>query len=123
MPRAWLPLPVVLAAIPEMRARGVSAVARGAQRSSRTRRGFIAAYTAAGGDPERMAQLAATPGQSWAVRRSGFLVRHLIQAKLHKEPWWRNGAPTRRHLALVAWAYSPTPARLIRWLAEQEQQL
>lgn len=116
MDSVWLPLAVVEAAIPAMRRRHVSAVARGAQKSKRTRQGFVQAYRSAAGDPARMAKLRATTRQSWAERRAGFLARHLAQARVAGEPWWRAGAPTRRHLALVAWAYSPTPERLVRWL-------
>lgn len=85
----WLPL---------MRQWGVSEVAR-------SQRGFLAAYRRAGGDIGRMSE-------AWQRKRLAFLERHLAQVKQRGEPLWRDGLPTRRHLALVAWAYSPTPARL-----------
>lgn len=116
----WLPLSVVSAALPALRARGVSAVARGDQRSDQTRMGFVAAYAAVEGRPHVLAQRLATGQQTWAERRDAFLRRHLAQAKANGETWWKDGRPTRRHLALVAWAYSPTPQRLKRWLAQQE---
>lgn len=117
----WLPLSVVSAALPALRARGVSAVARGDQKSDQTRVGFMVAYAAADGRPQEMARLLATEQQTWAERRDAFLRRHLAQAKTNGEPWWKNGRPTRRHLALVAWAYSPTPLRLQRWLQREPE--
>lgn len=95
----WLPLELIEAFVPEMRARGVSTVARSA-------RGFLPQYRRAGGDPDRVSD-------AWADKRAAFLARHLAEAKANGEPWFdADGAPTRRHLALVAWAYSPQPKRL-----------
>lgn len=100
--RTWLDLDVVESAIPEMEARGVSKVARSA-------RGFIPRYRKAGGDPDDL-------DDGWREQRNAFLARHIAQAESNGEPWWENGEPTRRHLALVAWAYSPTRAKLEDWL-------
>lgn len=90
---AWLPLSLVLAYQPVAAAQGVSEVAR-------SPRGFVAAYRAAGGDPERMSAW-------WRTRRRNFVARHLAQAVSRDEPTWRDGVPSRRHLALIMWAYSP----------------
>lgn len=90
----WLPL---------MKQWGVSSVAR-------SQRGFLTAYRRAGGDIGRMSE-------AWQARRIAFLDRHLAQVKQRGEPLWKDGLPTRRHLALVAWAYSPTPGRLDRAVA------
>jgi hypothetical protein len=120
MTYSWLDLATVERAVPAMRARGVSAVARGDQTSAQTGPGFLPAYRRSDGSAATMARLPATSGSSWAERRAGFLARHLAQADDHAEPWWETvhgvERPTRRHLALVAWAYSPTPAKLRRWL-------
>ena len=94
----YLSLSTVLRFEPEARARGVSTVARSA-------RGFLTQYKRAGGDPAKL-----TP--YWRRRRDNFVARHVAQAKAHGEPWWRDGEPTRRHLALIMWAYSPTPSKL-----------
>lgn len=114
----WLPLDVVEDAIPVMAAMGVSAVAR-------SPRGFIAAYRRAGGDPFRLGVTPrTTPNRApypWRQRRNEFVGRHMAQVAAHGEPLWRDGYPTRRHLALVAWAYSPTPERFIRWLYGEER--
>lgn len=79
---------------PSMRARGVSKVAR-------SPRGFLTAYRRAGGD------LDALPA-AWQRRRVGFIARHEAQRHKRHEPLYdAAGSPTRRHLALIAWAYSP----------------
>ena len=99
--RAWLPLDLTEAFVPAMRARGVSEVARSA-------RGFLPQYRRAGGDPNRVSD-------AWAQKRDGFLARHLAEAKANGESWFDvDGQPTRRHLALIAWAYSPSAIRLAR---------
>lgn len=104
--RPWLDLSLVLAAIPAMEDEGVSAVAR-------SPRGFIAAYKKARGDVNRLG-MDSHSGQSWRARRNAFVARHLAQMK--HEPRWVDGQPTRRHLALIAWAYSPDAAKVRRWL-------
>lgn len=96
---AWLTLKTVRAWEPVAAALGVSTVARSA-------RGFVTAFEAAGGRPERLSD-------AWRRRRNNFVARH--QALAYGEPWWTGeGMPTRRHLALIMWAYSPTPGRLGR---------
>ena len=79
---------------PAMRARGVSTVAR-------SPRGFLTAWKRAGGDVAKLSPY-------WRRRREGFIARHMAQMELrHEPPRGAGGAPTRRHLALIAWAYSP----------------
>lgn len=105
---AWLSLATVLAVEPHIESSGISEVAR-------SPRGFLRAYEAAGGAPGRLGQDAHS-GQDWRSRRNAFVARHVAQAKANGEPWWQDGAPTGRHLALVAWAYTPTPDRLHAWV-------
>lgn len=90
----WLPL---------MRQWHVSEVAR-------SPRGFLTAYRRARGDIGRMTE-------AWQEKRLGFIARHMAQVENHGESLWKDGLPTRRHLALIAWAYSPTPGRLARNVA------
>lgn len=98
-----LPPATVRAAMPAAARLGVSAVAR-------SERGFARWYVRGGAGDAR----------AWLRRRRGFLARHVRQAVLHGEPLWRaDGTPTRRHLALIMWAYSPQPAAVGRWLAPQ----
>jgi hypothetical protein len=78
---------------PLMRRLGVSEVAR-------SRDGFLTAYREAG----RQGNLS----PYWLKRRDGFIARHMAQAIGNDEALFKaDGLPTRRHLALVAWAYSP----------------
>lgn len=95
---AYLPLQLIEAYVPVARSLGVSEVAR-------SRIGFLAQYRRARGDPNRLSDY-------WADRRDAFVARHMAQVRARGEPLWRDGVPTRRHLALIMWAYSPTTSRL-----------
>lgn len=75
---------------------GVSDVARGPS-------GFLTAYKRAGGRLDRLSE-------AWRAKREAFIARHMAQAK--DERMFDDGLPTRRHLALIMWAYSPEAARL-----------
>lgn len=77
---------------------GVSSVAR-------SPRGFLAAYRRAGGQPAKLSE-------RWRRRREAFIARHMAQVRERGEPLWEGGLPTRRHLALIMWAYSPSGSRL-----------
>ena len=107
-----LSLAEVLAAEPAAAARGVSKVAR-------SPRGFVRAYEEAGGLLGSMG-LESTTHQPWAERRAGFIRRHRAQGR--DEGWWESSArgerPTRRHLALMQWAYTPTPKKTRAWLQQ-----
>lgn len=95
----FLPLGLVRNFVPLMEEQGVSEVAR-------SPRGFLAAYEKARGNQDRLTDY-------WRKRREGFVARHMAQVQNHGEPLFgEDGFPTRRHLALIAWAYSPTPGRL-----------
>jgi len=74
---------------------GVSEVAR-------SRAGFMGAYRAAGGDPRKLPEW-------WRRRRWNFIKRHIKQALVNREPLVdeRTEMPSRRHLALIFWAWSP----------------
>lgn len=92
----FLPLATIDHHVPAMQRLGVSEVAR-------SPRGFLAAYRAAGGDATALSP-------AWRSRREGFIARHVAQVRERNEPLVDpRGNPTRRHLALIAWAYSPFP--------------
>lgn len=76
--------------------RDVSAVAR-------SPRGFLTAFKRGNVSPK------------WLARRSAFVKRHMAQVEKRGEPLWKDGEPTRRHLALAMWAYSPAPKRFAAW--------
>lgn len=95
----FLPLRVVEEFEPLAKARGVSVVAR-------SRQGFLGAYRRAGGRKSSL-------GDHWTAKRDGFIARHMAQAKAGHEPLFEpDGTPTRRHLALIMWAFSPCPSLL-----------
>lgn len=83
---------------PDARRLGVSVVAR-------SKRGFMTAFRRAGGRLSRLSPY-------WKKRRENFIKRHYAQVLKRKEPLFKNGKPTRRHLALIFWAWSPTPQRI-----------
>ena len=103
-----LALNTVVACEPEMERRGVSTTAR-------SPRGFLTAYWRAKGKPQALGRDPHS-GQDWRARREGFIRRHMAQVRSSADLWEPDGSPTRRHLALIAWAYSPDPAKLRRWL-------
>lgn len=92
----YLPLSLVKEYEPQAAAQGVSKVARSSG-------GFLTAYKRAGGKPNRLSE-------AWRKKRQAFIARHMAQLK--GEEKFKNGLPTRRHLALIMWAYSPTAQRL-----------
>ena len=108
----WLTLAEVDRWVPLMRELGVSKVAREGG-SKQTGEGFLQAYRACGGDPGCMATRMATRKSTWARRRGGFIARHMAQVENRGEALWRkrkgSWEPTRRHLGLIAWAFSPMP--------------
>ena len=114
MKEGWetvLPLSAIEPFVPMMEKRGVSEVAR-------SPRGFLTAYREAGGDLSRMGS---DPkfGQDWRRRRENFIKRHMGQIRSKGEDLWRYGNPSRRHLALIAWAYTPDVAGVEEWIAKQ----
>ena len=84
--------------LPLIDEQGVSLVSRGFSPSNQTDGGFLGAFY--NGKIKQMA----TKNQTWLQRREGFIKRHWRDGRrLYKE----DGSPTRLHLALIAWAYSP----------------
>jgi|GEM_PF-3138915 len=93
-PAPWLTLREIGLMEPLAQERGVSEVARG-------RGGFLEAYRRAGGNPWKVPE-------KWVRKRAGFIKRHMAQVLKRMEPLYEaDWAPTRRHLALIMWAYSP----------------
>jgi hypothetical protein len=93
-----LPLNLVQKFVPLMEKLGVSEIAR-------SPRGFLGNYVRLYG---RTAQMS----EGWMEKRKGFIARHMTQLIANDEALYKDGLPTRRHLALVAWAYSPDPTGL-----------
>ena len=90
----FLPLATIERYLPLMERLCVSEVAR-------SPRGFLTAYRKAKGDPKRLSP-------EWKNKREGFIARHMAQVNARNERLFvSKDLPTRRHLALIAWAYSP----------------
>ena len=79
--------------IPEMERRGVSQVSRA--------RGFTRIYLA-GENPKL---LMVSKNLSWDQKRHNFIKRHMARGHALYDD---RGRITRHHLALIAWAYSPS---------------
>jgi hypothetical protein len=96
--------------LPLIDEQGVSLVSRGFSPSNQTDGGFLGAFYNG-----KLKQLA-TKNQTWLERRTGFIKRHWREGRrLYKE----DGSPTRLHLALVAWAYSPDVKGLNQFIKKQ----
>jgi hypothetical protein len=114
----WLPLYLASQAERHAARAGVSQIARSG-------RGFLTAYKLAHGDPNLLRRDPRSE-QNWTEVRRRFVNRFLQGARSNREQWWlksRQGVwrPSRRHLALVMWAHSPTPESLHNWLASQRR--
>ena len=109
----WMTLNDVLRSIPAMDKQNVSEVARGKKKSKQTKEGWVQAFIATNGSPKKMGErlTGRSDWETWKDRRQQFLARHLKQIKTSGEKIWKDGEPSRRHLALVAWGYTPTPKK------------
>jgi len=97
----WLSLAKIKKYEQLMRDRGVSEVAR-------SPRGFLTAYKRAGSKTRLSPE--------WRMKRDGFVARHWTQAQKQARPLYETkgkyaGTPTRWHLALIAWGFSPDGAK------------
>jgi len=109
-PGDFMSLRDVLAFEPLAKRRGVSEVARSAK-------GFMGQYKRAKGRPKALENMWYSNTQSWMRRRNNFVKRHMAQIEKRGESLWeKNGNPTRRHLALIMWAYTPDPSGIKAWL-------
>lgn len=98
MKHKFLPLATIKRYEIQAKKRGVSEVARGPS-------GFLPAY--------KRAKSAAKLPDDWKAKREGFIARHMAQVEDRNEPLWDiDGRPSRRHLALIMWAYSPAASQL-----------
>jgi hypothetical protein len=93
----FLTLATIQKFVPLMEKLRVSEVARAPD-------GFLSLYIGAQGHGSWLPVV-------WRAKRDGFIARHMAQLIANDEPLYdKEGMPTRRHLALIAWAYSPDPA-------------
>lgn len=97
---------ILIALLPLIDERGVSLAARG-RIPGATLQGFTEVYLMGNIDEP------ATIGTTYRQRRQNFINRHI---KTGAPLWDNDGNPTRKHLALVAWGYSPNVPKMRRYL-------
>ena len=97
----------------------VSKISRGIDQSKQTNGGFVQNWIAMRGDPQILNTKNGYSEQTWGMRRDSFIKRHMKQIKLNNESLFIRGQPTRRHLSLIAWGYSPASSRLKKWAKDQ----
>ena len=109
----WLPLYLCELSEPYAAKYHVAGVAR-------SNRGFLTAYKVASGEPA-MLKFDPHSGKHWTEVRRLYVNRNFGAIQKNREKLWRkneNGLwePSRRHLALVMWAFSPHPQRFAQWV-------
>jgi hypothetical protein len=89
---------------------------RGVSEKARSGAGFLTAYKLNSGVASMLGR-EPTSNKTWHEVRRNFINRHEQQAiKLGEGFWDKTGEPTRRHLMLMIWAYTPTPNKTLGWL-------
>jgi hypothetical protein len=105
---------IITPLLPMMDLQGVSLVARGIVPSARTEYGFLQLYYK---NKKQLGAQKATKNQNYLSMRDAYIKRAWTPgAKMFKI----DGSPTRRHLSLVAWAFSPDPKRLQRFIKDNQ---
>lgn len=103
-----LPKPYPFLSLAKVKKYESQAQARGVSKVARSARGFLTAYKKAGS--------AGNLTDHWHRKRHAFIARHMAQVKGRREPLWETvhgkKRPTRRHLALIMWGYSPEARKL-----------
>ena len=102
MPYPFLPVEAVETLVPTAKEIGISEIAR-------SPKGFVPAYLAAR-DPDKLTA-------KWHRIRENFIRRNVEAAAAKGESWWVLNVPTKRHLALVMWAYSPDSERMLKFIS------
>ena len=98
---------------PLMKAKKVSKISRGLT----PKQGFLQTYKQEKGNIERMKKRTVkNTGQTWHEKRELFISRHMGAVEKNNELLFINGIPTRRTLALYAWAFDPSPKDTKKYL-------
>lgn len=110
--------------------RKVSEVARGVKKSKQTDLGFMQAYRKVSGKPEKLINFSISKKknskQDWWTRRKNFNTRHLAQMKKNNRDFFEKSGkykylPTRQHLGLLMWAYSPYSLKRLKQSLEKHK--
>lgn len=96
------------------------AAERGVSEEARSSDGFMGIYNRVNGNKEAMKDQWYSETYNWFDRRNDFVNRHMAQVERRNESLFEDdGSPSRRHLALIMWAYTPEPQKLRAWLNKQ----
>jgi len=101
---------IVIRFLPLMDKQNVSLVSRGIQKSTVTKKGFTEIFLSG----KSLSGLA-KKNETWLQRRNLFLNRQTKNIN-NKNLFNIDGSPTRYHLSLIAWAYSPDVTRLKKYI-------
>lgn len=104
----WLSLSTIKRWEPLAKQQGVSEVAR-------SPRGFLTQFKRVNGN------FADLPDE-WRKKRSAFIARHGAQMS-REQLYDKKGNPSRRHLALIMWAYSPDARTIARAKPEMDEKV
>lgn len=110
--------------------RKVSEVARGVKKSGVSDMGFMEAYHKVKGNPGKLIDFnikkSNPEGTDWWKRRRDFNTRHLAQMRKNNRDFFEKSGkykylPTRQHLGLLMWAYSPFSLKRLTQSLEQHK--
>lgn len=106
-----IPLPLAIKLEELAKERGVSKVARGEVKSTKTTKGFLQVAKQKKGNLKALEKEPVKKGssQTWANRRDGFCSRHAAQASKRKKIETKGkykGTPTRQQLGMIMWMCS-----------------
>lgn len=84
----------------------VSRVCRGLDKSTKTNEGFLVVYKRVK-NPEKLKDILATKNTSWDIYRYNVIKAKLAQMKKNKIPLYIDGKPSKMHIILIMWGFSP----------------
>ena len=84
----------------------VSRVCRGVDKSTKTNEGFLVVYKRVK-NPEKLKDIFATKNTTWDSYRRNVIKAKLAQMQKNKIPLYIDGKPSKMHVILIMWGYSP----------------
>jgi len=85
---------------------------------------FMAAYKSVGGDYKHLRTIASGEDEpTWDIVRNAVLKKILKDIEEQKSDLWKDDLPTKEHLELILWAYSPDASKIKKNLPKFEENL
>jgi len=85
---------------------------------------FIEAYSSVGGDYKHLRTMASAEGEpTWDIIRNAALKKLMKTIDDEKPDLWEDELPTKDHLKLILWAYSPDASKIKKGLPKLEEKL